>query len=80
MQNIQYIIRSLGTGSEQIPLLATADGDIRSLTWFMDNVRLGDSPVDQPFLWTAVAGNYLLRVVDDQGRSSKIHFEVKRIN
>ena len=79
-RNIQYNLRSKGSDSKEIPLMAVADGDIRSLTWFINNKKIGVSGYKQPLIWKAVAGSHLLRVVDDQGRFSEIEFNVKMID
>ncbi|MEM7647246.1 MAG: hypothetical protein AAF203_10070 [Pseudomonadota bacterium] len=78
--NIQYNLRSFGSDSKKIPLMAVADGDIQTFTWYINNKKVGVSDYREPLVWQAVAGSHLVRVVDDQGRHSEIHFDVKRID
>lgn len=75
-----YSLRSKGTGTKEIPLVAVADGNIQNLTWFVNNRKLGTSQVDKPYLWKAISGDHRLRVVDDQGRSSELFFQVKKVD
>ena len=79
-KNIVYSLRSNGADSKEIPLLAIGDGNIRTLTWFVNSRKVGESSVDKSFVWKAVAGSHHLRVEDDQGRSSEINFKVSYVD
>jgi len=59
------------TGDEAIvPLTATADADVQRISWFLGGRLLGESDPREPFLWPAAAGDYVVRAVDDHGRSA----------
>jgi penicillin-binding protein 1C len=51
-------------------LSADADADVGSLYWFADSAYLGRTAAGQSLSWRPEqAGIFLLRVVDDHGRS-----------
>lgn len=52
----------------QIPFSAVSDADVSTLYWFVDTSYVGQSKRGEPFFWRAVPGNYMVRVVDNQGR------------
>ncbi len=66
---LSYIVRANAVNKSSIPLTAVADADVTTLYWFIDNMYLGKIRRDQPFLWFAKAGKFVVRVVDDHGRS-----------
>lgn len=61
---------------ETVPLVAKADGEARSLHWFANNQFLGSARSGEIFFWRPQPGTYVLRVVDDQGRSDSTRFQV----
>lgn len=61
----------------QIPFHATTDGDVRKLYWFLNETFIGTTDRDQAFLWSAAPGNYIVRVIDDHGRSDARDLAVK---
>jgi penicillin-binding protein 1C len=58
-----------GEGKEKIPLAAITDADTSTLYWFMDEKFLGTSGSGDPYMWTPRPGSFVVRVVDDHGRS-----------
>lgn len=66
---LSYIVPASTPDKTWIPLTAIADADVSSLNWFMNETYLGKTRRDQPFLWHAKPGKYVVRVVDDHGRS-----------
>jgi penicillin-binding protein 1C len=66
---LNYVISARTHSSTPIPLTAIADADVATLYWFLNETFLGKTPRDQLFYWTAKPGRYVIRVVDDQGRS-----------
>jgi penicillin-binding protein 1C len=74
--SVSYPVRMASLGGQAIPLAAVADADVRALYWFLDEKFLGQSGTREPFFWTAQPGRYVLRVVDDQGRSDARDFKV----
>lgn len=56
----------------RLALSAVADGGVRKLYWFADDAYLGESAPAKSFFWNAKPGAYVLRVVDDHGRTDSI--------
>lgn len=77
---IVYNLRSIGSGSKQIPLLAVSDGNTENHSWYVDNEFLGKSRTDNPLIWKATAGHHNVRVIDDQGRSANVSFDVQWVD
>lgn len=66
---LRYIISTATTQNSKIPLTAVADGDVVTLHWFINETYLGKTHPDEPLIWRAKAGKFVVRVVDDHGRS-----------
>jgi penicillin-binding protein 1C len=54
---------------ERIPLTAVTDADTRTVYWFVSERFLGTSASGKPFLWKPSSGRFIIRAVDDRGRS-----------
>ncbi len=66
--DITYVAR-LADRKVQLPLTAIVDGDVKNLYWFMNETYLGKTSRDKTFFLSALPGKYVIRVVDDYGRS-----------
>lgn len=66
---IVYNLRFNSIDQETIPMTATVDADVESLRWFVNERFVGIAKRGEPFFWTAAPGDYIVRVVDDNGRS-----------
>ncbi|TCV96451.1 penicillin-binding protein 1C [Luteibacter rhizovicinus] len=65
-----YTMRASRIGEERIAFTATTDASSRQLYWFVDNAYLGSAPTGQSLMWQPErTGKFVVRVVDDQGRS-----------
>jgi penicillin-binding protein 1C len=65
-----YQIRVSRLGNERIGFAATTDAGSRTLYWFVDDAYLGSVPSGQPLMWAPDrTGRFLIRVVDDHGRT-----------
>ena len=53
---------------QKIPFMAVSDGDVKKLYWFIDERFIGTSKPGKTLFWPAKPGQYLVRVIDDQGR------------
>lgn len=65
--------------AEPVYLRAEAGSNSTALLWFVDNTLVGRNKPGESLAWSAPqAGKYLVRVVDDQGRSDsrEIKFEL----
>ena len=54
---------------EPLTLTAVVDGDARRVFWFADQAFLGQAESGEPLFWTPRPGKFVVRAVDDQGRS-----------
>ncbi|WED44319.1 penicillin-binding protein 1C [Legionella cardiaca] len=66
---LSYIVRANSSQKTEIPLTAVTDADIRSIHWFVNETFIGTTSPEKPFFWTAKAGKFVIRVVDDHGLS-----------
>lgn len=65
-----YQIRVSRLGSESIAFSATTDAASHTLYWFVDDAYLGSVPSGQSLMWVPErSGRFLVRVVDDHGRT-----------
>ena len=74
--SVEYQVRLSGGEHEQIPLLAVADADVKSLHWFLGTRYLGEASANEPFYWKPVPGKHVVRAVDDHGRADSLRIEV----
>jgi penicillin-binding protein 1C len=66
---VNYIARISAARTTIIPLTAVVDADVKQVYWFLNENFLGKSARDKTFLWNARPGRFVIRVVDDYGRS-----------
>ncbi|HMH67146.1 MAG TPA: penicillin-binding protein 1C, partial [Pinirhizobacter sp.] len=72
-----YTMRVSRLGTEQISFSATSDADAHELYWFVDDAYLGKSKAGDALLWQPErVGHFLVRVVDDHGRSDSRPLDV----
>ncbi len=69
LRGVTYTIRPGLDQHDTIGLLATTDGDVSEVFWFANDKLLGKSRANIPLLWRPQSGQYLVRVVDEQGRA-----------
>lgn len=74
---VQYIVRTDSTQKTQIPFIAVTDGEVKTLYWFINETFLAATRADKPFLWSAKAGKFVVRVVDDHGLSDARDIKVQ---
>jgi len=74
---VSYIVRANASQSAKIPLTAVVDADVRLLYWFINNTYLAKTRRDQPLIWQAKPGKFVIRVVDDHGLSDARDINVK---
>lgn len=66
---VNYVARIDTLEKTIIPLTAVVDADVHNLYWFIDDTFIGKVDRDKSVLWPAKLGNFVVRVVDDYGRS-----------
>lgn len=71
LNGVSYRLRPARAEEErQLSFVASADGGVRQLYWFVNDAFVGVSRPSRPIAWTpSGAGHYALSVVDDHGRS-----------
>jgi penicillin-binding protein 1C len=69
-EGVTYSLRASTLGSERVPLTAVTDADTRIVHWFVNEEYVGRSSSGKPFFWTPKPGRFVVRAVDDQGRSA----------
>jgi penicillin-binding protein 1C len=75
--NVDYVASLNATNETIIPLTAVVDADVKNIYWFLNNTSLGKTTRDQSFLWHGKPGRYVIRAVDDYGRSDVRDVTVK---
>lgn len=73
LARVSYYVR----GADAVVLRATADAGVRKLFWFVDDTLVGDSAPEEAFAWNARPGRYLVRVIDDRGRSDTREVQIE---
>lgn len=66
---VTYSLRMKKSENTKIPFTAVTDADARALYWFMNQNYVGRSKSGEPFFISPGPGKYVVRVVDDRGRS-----------
>lgn len=71
LHGVTYRLRgSAVPGGGELSFVASADGGVRQLYWFVDGAFVGSARPSRPITWTPKRGGaHSLSVVDDQGRS-----------
>lgn len=71
-----YAIQHLNKNKNKIALTANAEGDTQKLYWFANEEFIGAANASESLLWELRQGNFVLRVIDDKGRSDTIDLKV----
>lgn len=70
LRGVTYTLRLSKADEQSVPLLATVDASTSEVYWFAGEQYLGKAPRGRPLTWSpANPGHYVLRAVDDAGRS-----------
>ena len=70
LRAVTYTLRLSKTDEQTVPLQATVDASASEVYWFAGEQYLGKAPCGRPLPWQpADPGHYVLRAVDDAGRS-----------
>ncbi|HNK45811.1 MAG TPA: penicillin-binding protein 1C [Pseudomonadota bacterium] len=69
LRGVVYTLRPGLDLHDTIGLTSTTDADVGEVFWFANDKLLGKSRPSIPLLWRPQAGQYVVRVVDDQGRA-----------
>jgi len=75
-KNLTYTIRTNQKPLDSIAFQAVTDADASDLYWFINEAFVGTCAVNQTFFWKPQAGRFVVRVVDDRGRSDSTSLTV----
>jgi penicillin-binding protein 1C len=77
--HLTYRLPLAELGQQEMPLQAVADGDVKTLHWFADQEYLGQAVAGESFFWKPGLGHFVIRAVDDQGRTASREVEIALI-
>lgn len=72
--HIRYILHGK---HDKIPLHSVIDADSKRSFWFVDDALVGEVATGDTLFWEAHAGEFLVRVVDEQGRSNEVMLHIE---
>jgi penicillin-binding protein 1C len=68
LSGVAYTLRP-GKGNDTLAFLAETDGDSHEVFWYVGKRFAGRTPSGRPWLWKMEPGTFVVRAVDDRGRS-----------
>lgn len=77
---LNYIARLSSPDKTIVPLTAVVDADVKNIFWFLNESFLGKTTRDKSFMWQALPGKYVIRAVDDYGRSDVREVKVEGVS
>lgn len=78
-EQVMYYLKSGSSQAELITFKAASDADSQILFWFVDNEFVGQSRSEKPLFWAARTGDFRVKVVDENGRSSSRSLGVRLV-
>lgn len=80
LTGVNYSLRESQAGAERLGLNANADGEVRTLYWFVDDAFVGQSPPGVPLGWAPQhPGVFTVSVLDERGRSDRRELRVELV-
>lgn len=76
LADVHYTVRP-GKGNETLAFLAETDGDAHEVFWYLGKRFAGRSPSGRPWVWKMEPGTFVVRAVDDRGRSDTQTLQVE---
>jgi penicillin-binding protein 1C len=77
---VSYSVRADRLGEERLSFNANADGDVRTLYWFVDEAFVGQSPPGVALAWIPTRpGRYRVSAIDERGRADRRELEVELV-
>ena len=68
MTSVAYTLRP-GKGNDTLAFLAETDGDAHEVFWYVGRRFAGKTESGRPWIWKMQPGTFVVRAVDDRGRS-----------
>jgi penicillin-binding protein 1C len=78
-EGVDYSLRASAPEAQTVPLAAVTDADVRRVFWFVNEQLVGTTPRGEPLHWAARPGTYVVRAVDDRGRSDARTLRVRLV-
>ncbi|HYM59469.1 MAG TPA: penicillin-binding protein 1C [Thermoanaerobaculia bacterium] len=66
---VSYALRAFKPAERSIPFRAVTDADATEVFWFVNETYVGKAGSGKVFLWPATPGSFVVRAIDDRGRS-----------
>ena len=80
LTGVSYSVRVDRIGQERLSFNANADGDVRTLYWFVDDAFVGQSAPGTALAWVPTRpGRYRVSAIDERGRSDRRELEVELV-
>jgi penicillin-binding protein 1C len=81
---VNYVLEYSQNQRASIPLVASADAEVRYLYWFANEQFIGSQDLNEdskssPLIWEAKPGKYEVQVSDDFGRSSTVSVQIQAV-
>lgn len=78
--DVVYSLRSQGTGTQAVPLIASVDADVRKMSWYINGRFQGEYDPSATPTWRPKAGRHEVQIIDDQGRSDSLTIKVQQVD
>ncbi len=75
---VEYHAR-IDDASEAVTFTASVDGDVRGVSWFVDNMYIGNAAPGESLFWRPLPGTHNVRAIDDRGRSGTTVMKVSLV-
>jgi penicillin-binding protein 1C len=79
LASVKYVVSANKTDWAPLPFVADVEGDARQVFWHVDRRFVGVSQPGAPLLWRPQPGTFLVRAVDDRGRSDSVTVRVELV-
>lgn len=75
--HLSYSVRVGDAQPSPLSFIASAEGGVETLYWFVDGALVGSSAPSTPLYWAPKPGRFTLRVVDDKARAQSMTLDVQ---
>ncbi len=79
-KTLRYVLRRSQHAQNKIALTAVTDASVKEFYWFVDGAYIGKAFAEEIFYWQPKkTGNFLLQVIDDNGKSDQRKITIEMI-
>lgn len=79
-KGLTYTVSRRLSNTSTIPLIATIEADVQTLHWFVNESYIGKSKRDEPLWWQPKPGHFVVRAVDEWGRTDAVDILIKNVH